>query len=342
MNQQLTLSAVPHRVEVRKPGFRTYQATVTPRPGFPQEVKVTLQTPQEARIASVPRAITTSEGQELLYITPGAFTMGASRRQQGRRANESLRSVELTQPFFISSKEITNGEFRRFQADHSSGAVKGATKSTSLEGDDQPVVDIIWEQAASYCNWLSAKESLPPAYINRDGKLVAAPPVSAGYRLPTEAEWAWIARFADGANSSKYGWGGSFPPTGRVGNFADRSASVTLANTLDQYNDGFLATAPVGSFDPNPLGLYDLAGNVAEWCHDYYTIHPSSSGEPEQDPRGPPDGEYHVIRGSSWRHASISALRLTYRDYGHQPRPDVGFRIAKYVAASEAGNVAAE
>ena len=331
-NQQLTLTAVPHQLEIRKPGFQSYQTTVTPRQGFAQEVNVTLQTLQAARIASTPRTISTSEGQELHYVLPGSFTMGASRREQGRRANESLRAVELTQPFYIGTKEVTNAEFRRFQPRHSSGVVQGLAKSFSLDGDDRPVVGVTWEQAARYSNWLSAKESLPPAYIINDGKLVTAQPVPTGYRLPTEAEWAWVTRFADGSNSSKYAWGSSFPPSEKVGNFADRSAGAVVANTLTTYNDGFLVTAPVGSFTPNPLGIYDLAGNVAEWCHDYYTIYPSTSGKPHMDPLGPQDGKYHVIRGSSWQHASISALRLTYRDYGRKARPDVGFRIARYAS----------
>jgi len=73
-----------------------------------------------------------------------------------------------------------------------------------------------------------------------------------------------------------------------------------------------------------------MGGNVAEWVHDYYTIYPAASTAVETDPLGPQDGQYHVIRGSSWMDSTISELRLTYRDYGDKARPDLGFRIARY------------
>jgi formylglycine-generating enzyme required for sulfatase activity len=113
------------------------------------------------------------------------------------------------------------------------------------------------------------------------------------------------------------------------GNYADSSAQGLLKGTINGYDDTFPVTSPVDSFDPNPLGLYNMGGNVAEWVHDLYTIYPST-GDVEIDPLGPREGELHVIRGSSWQDASITELRLTYRDYGQDARPDVGFRIARY------------
>ena len=83
------------------------------------------------------------------------------------------------------------------------------------------------------------------------------------------------------------------------------------------------------AYSPDARGISNLGGNVAEWMHDVYTIHGPSVGS-TRDPVGPEDGEFHVIRGSSWMDSSVSELRLTYRDYGTKPRPDVGFRIARY------------
>ena len=100
---------------------------------------------------------------------------------------------------------------------------------------------------------------------------------------------------------------------------------------MSAYEDGFAVAGPVGSARANPLGVYDLGGNVAEWVQDYYTIYPAHSGPPERDPMGPEDGAYRVIRGSSWRYWSVTQLRLAYRDYGDESRVDVGFRIARYV-----------
>jgi formylglycine-generating enzyme required for sulfatase activity len=86
----------------------------------------------------------------------------------------------------------------------------------------------------------------------------------------------------------------------------------------------------VQSFPANALGFLNLGGNVAEWAHDLYTITPSVEGQASRDPVGPAEGEYHVIRGASWMHATVTELRLSYRDYGKDARPDVGFRVARY------------
>ena len=152
-----------------------------------------------------------------------------------------------------------------------------------------------------------------------------------GYRLPTEAEWEYCARHEKDKASLKYPWGNSFPPTPKSGNFADASAKGLLPNYLPNYNDGYPGPAPPGVFKPNTLGLYDLGGNVAEWCHDYYTIYAYSGQNIISDPLGPKQGKHRVVKGSSWKDSSISALRLAYRDYSSGKRPDVGFRVCRYL-----------
>ena len=77
--------------------------------------------------------------------------------------------------------------------------------------------------------------------------------------------------------------------------------------------------------------MFNLGGNVAEWVHDLYTIYPSGARKVMQDPMGPTEGEFHTIRGASWMHGSVTQLRLSFRDYGNKPRPDLGFRIARYL-----------
>jgi formylglycine-generating enzyme required for sulfatase activity len=250
--------------------------------------------------------------------------MGASRREPGRRANESLREVELTRPFYLGTMEISNDQFRAFDNKHMSGAVGSA----NLELDDHPVVRVTWEEAALYCNWLSQQESLRPIYQKVDGRVVAARPLGTGYRLPTEAEWAWSARYAGRQNPVKYPWGDALPVKRRSGNYAGMTSRGLVPSTLEAYNDGYPGTAPVHSFALNPIGIYNFGGNAAEWVHDIYMIH--ASGGVDRDPIGPGEGELHVIRGSSWQDAKVTELRLTYRDYGRKPRPDVGFRIARY------------
>jgi formylglycine-generating enzyme required for sulfatase activity len=323
--QTLRLAAVPHDIEIRKSGHAPFRTTLTPMPGVPQSLEARLETLEQAAVAATPRALRTSEGQELLRVEPGRFVMGASRREPGRRANEVLREVELTRAYYLGAREVTNAELRRFEAGHLSGQIGGRT----LDLDDQPVVTVTWEDAAAYCNWLSAKEGLPPAYAVRDGKLTGVDPLSTGYRLPTEAEWAWAARFPGGQAALKYPWGETLPAAG--GNYADAAARDVLPSVLADYDDRFAVTAPVAGFAPDGQGFYDLGGNVAEWVHDVYDIRPPGGEGPERDPTGPPEGEFHVIRGASWMHSTVTELRLTFRDYGDKARPDVGFRIARYL-----------
>lgn len=325
-SQRLVLSAVEHVIEVRKPGFQTFRTAVTPRPGFPQALDVALLGEEEAKTSSIEESITTTAGQELLLVTGGRFLMGTSRREAGRRANEVVREVVLERPFYVSRREVTNREFRRFQPTHSSGTVG----RYSLDGDRQPVVSVTWEEAALYCNWLSERESLEPFYVPKGKSLVPAEPPTTGFRMPTEAEWAWVARYAASESAEKYPWGPSMPPSRKSGNYADASARGTLANVIDVYDDGYALSSPVASFPPNALGLFDLGGNVAEWTNDFYAIRSGLESEVATDPIGPDEGRYHVIRGSSWRDASTTELRWAYRDYSNKTRPDLGFRVARY------------
>src|SRR5690606_27500548 len=109
------------------------------------------------------------------------------------------------------------------------------------------------------------------------------------------------------------------------------SAAEVLPTTLVTYSDGFAASAPTGSFPADALGLFDLGGNVAEWVQDFYEIAltTDTAGKPEADPLGPTAGRFHVVRGPSWRSATVTNLRLAYRDYGADARDDLGFRIAR-------------
>jgi formylglycine-generating enzyme required for sulfatase activity len=328
--RRLRLTTRAHTLSFSKPGYVSQQITVTPRVGVSKSVDVTLKTQaqldSERKAASTPALLTTAGGQQLRLIRPdGSFTMGASRREAGRRANESARLVQLDRPFYLAEKEVSNAQFRRFRAAHNSGMAEGV----SLGGDTLPVVNVSWADAARYCNWLSDRDRLPHAYRETNGKMVAVAPMTTGYRLPTEAEWAFVARKLGRQQPARYPWSGQYPPKSPSGNFADASIADTLADTVPDYNDGFRGAAPVGSF-AGQSGFHDLGGNVAEWMHDYYAVYPGMANTLVTDPGGPVTGDHHVVRGSSWRQGSIAELRLSYRDYSREPRPDLGFRIARY------------
>ena len=326
-NQTLELPARPHDLRISAPGYADHHTKVTPRPGLTLEVRASLPTLEEARLAALRPKINTSQGQVLKLLQPSPITLGASRREAGRRANEALREVALQRLFYIAVKEVTNAEFRAFASGHDSGAYE----DQSLNKDDQPAVNLSWHDAALYCNWLSRQESLPLFYIEEFGKATGFNPQATGYRLPTETEWAWAARTqGDGAPLLRFPWGKALPPPDRHGNYADRSAGHLVGRIIFGYNDNYAVAAPVGTFAANAKGLFDLGGNAAEWVNDYYQ-HPVPEGA---GPLGPATGEYHVMRGSSWMHGTITDLRLSFRDYGIDGRQDLGFRIARFAEAA--------
>ena len=323
--ERLNLPAVPHDLEFRLKRYQPYKTRVTPRPGLAQQVNASL-TPLSTTVTTGRTDYKAGNGYPLVLVRPRSFTIGSSRREQGRRSNETLRRVRLTRPFLMGTREVTNREFRAFMAEHNSGVFD----TQSLNRDDLPVVQVTWQQAARFCNWLSDRDNLPNVYIQQGETLIAANPLPTGYRLPTEAEWEYSARYDGRQNDMRYPWGNTFPPRKKSGNFGDESAKNLFSRYIEGYNDGYVATAPPAQFQANALRLFDLGGNVAEWCHDVYNIYSRSPEKVYIDPTGPATGELWAIRGSSWRDSSISELRSAFRSYGKTKRDDVGFRVCRY------------
>ena len=273
-----------------------------------------------------------SIGQKMIRLQPGLFKMGSAGNVIGRRSNELEHRVKIDYSYYLSEKEISNEQFKRYKSSHNSGMIYGK----SLNKDKQAVVNVTWNDAARYCNWLSKKEGLPLFYkevngameaINLTGRIAGK---SNGYRMPFESEWSYAARTK---NKNRYPWRGKFPPAMGSGNFSDESAPVQLSVKIKAYNDHHAVTAPIGSYAKNTLGFYDLGGNVSEWCQDYYSPYSMSlmSGNKISDnPTGPKKGTHKVVRDSSWKDASITELRLSYRNYSRKKADDIGFRIARY------------
>jgi formylglycine-generating enzyme required for sulfatase activity len=174
------------------------------------------------------------------------------------------------------------------------------------------VKEVSWFGAARYCGWLSLQEGLPRAYAHGgDWSCNGGDPYGAtGYRLPTDAEWEYAAQYDD---ERTYPWG-------------DESPDCSRANYLPC--GGW--TSPVGSYPaaPAPLALYDMAGNVWEWCNDWFICDLGAS--PEIDPAGPSSGTTRALRGGNWLYLP-DAMRCSARDQYSPSGPNnaCGFRIAR-------------
>jgi formylglycine-generating enzyme required for sulfatase activity len=323
--QSLALPAVEHRIEVRKAGFIPFEAVLTPVPELERAVQYHL-TPSDrgrALLESAP-LIRSQIGYVLRLVPPGTFQMGSERREQGRRPNEGLRTVTLQRPFYIGVLPVTNGDFRRFRAAHASGYIE----RQSIDLDSQPVTQVSWDETAEFCNWLSKQDGLPPAYARSGTGLALTRPVARGYRLPTEAEWEYAARYGASGESYRFTWGDAPPVPPEVGNLAGSETGSSLPATLPGYRDDYPVVAPVGKFRPTALGLHDMSGNVSQWLNDYYESFVDPA--PVTDPLGPGQGTLHVVRGANWKTASVSELRLAWRDTASGPEPTLGFRLARY------------
>jgi formylglycine-generating enzyme required for sulfatase activity len=323
----LELPARKHTLELRKEGMQDERIDVDLSSNVDRTVDYKMIPVGRSRDwKPPPPALRAQSGTLLRLISGGSFTMGSERREQGRRANEFARKITLTRPFYLGTREVTNGEFRRFKADHASGFIGKRT----LDLDTQPVSNVGWSDAVEYCNWLSAQEGLPVAYQKKDGRWVLIQPMTTGYRLPTEAEWEFAARHPGvGARTQRYEWGDALPPPAGIGNLAGAEAVDEMTRVLEGWQDDYQVVAPPGKFKANGLGIFDMTGNVSEWVHDVYVSFDANAGG--MDPTGPAEGgNRHVVKGSNWRTATFADLRAAWREGVDNASQDIGFRVARY------------
>ncbi|HEY6125988.1 MAG TPA: SUMF1/EgtB/PvdO family nonheme iron enzyme [Steroidobacteraceae bacterium] len=322
----LSLPASRQHLEVRKEGFNAFVTDLVLAPGIARTIDFKLVNPKDIA-GNSPQKVVTKPGIRLIIVPGGTFQAGTDRREQGRRPNEGAHKVTLLRPFYMGEREVTNAQFRQFRPTHNTGA----TGEFSLDLDKQPVARVTWEDAAEFCNWLSTQEGLPPAYEPGEGGTFSLIiPVSNGYRLPTEAEWEYVARAASTGKPLKYPWGASLPVVSGSANVGGSEALGLLGAAIDGHKDEFPVSAAPALFAPNPLGFYDFAGNVSEWVNDRYLSFVASGAV--TDPLGPTDGKSHAYRGSNWRTVATSELRFPWREGAVVASDVIGFRVARYVA----------
>ncbi len=259
---------------------------------------------QDKTAAPTPEVVVTKSGIEMIVIPGGSFEMGG----KGASPDEMPVHKVSISPFWMDRYEVVQEEFRKYQLPDPS----------HFKGARQPLDQINWTDAALYCNERSRAEGLKPCY---DEKTWACDFTADGYRLPTEAEWEYACR---AGSSTEYNFGKSAGAMKDYAWYVQNSAATTH---------------PVGLKKPNAWGLYDMHGNVAEWCNDRYsqTYYQQSPGD---DPRGPAEGKERVLRGGAWN-SSVESCRSAYR--ASDPSIDdtclandaIGFRCVRNAPAGQ-------
>ncbi len=355
--RQAVARALAKKPEERWPSCRAFAEVVTgrslgarPAEAAAPALPMTLSLPEWLTPTTTPeKEITNDIGMKLVWIPPGTFSMGSPADEKDRDTDETQHLVTLTRGFYLGKYEVTRGEFRKFVEDdkYVTEAEKDGRggfgydpeqkafcqrkefnwRNTGFaQTDVHPVVNVSWNDAVAFCRWLSCKE----------GK---------AYRLPTEAEWEYACR---AGTTTRFEFGDDERNLKQAANIADLSLKAkwdySNLNNKDvqkyltewfekvSWDDGYAFTAPVGQFKANQFGLYDMHGNVWEWCQDWYGDYPDRA---VTDPSGPSEGSPRVFRGGGWSHWG-RYCRSAFRG-GDSPADrfdSLGFRVAQVPSGS--------
>ena len=283
--------------------------------------------------------------EDFVLIPAGTFQMGSPLDELGRQIDETEHQVTLTQGFYCQTTEVTNQQYMemaQWAYDHGYVTATSASLRDNLDGstqelldldgvceisfsggaftvdagkEDHPVLEVTWYGSVAYCDWLSLQQGLPRAYSHSTWQCNGGNPYTAtGYRLPTEAEWEYACR------------------AGSTTAFANGPITDIACNdpNLDQVgwycgNAGGW-THPVAQKNPNGWGLYDMHGNLYEWCNDWYALY----GGTVTDPTGPGTGSHRVFRGGSWSHSARGCRSADrYSSYPVLSSDYLGFRSVR-------------
>jgi len=322
----LEVLALPHTLRIQAEGYIPREERIELQSNASYSYNFNLELLNPLTGDGYAQTLRTFQDQELRLVLPKIFEMGSSRREQGRRSNEILREVEISKPFYVGIREVTNAEYREFRPEHNSGSFGGAT----LNNPNQPVVGLTWNEVAEYLNWLSIQDQLQPVYEMISGQYRPMIPLRNGYRLPTEAEWERIAKFnnSDSEEQQLFPWGNDLLASDRIANVADISTARVFQNIFNNYSDGYITSSEVDALPQDGWGLFGMGGNVSEWVQDVYSV-PMTTETLEIDPVGPLDGSFHVYKGGNWRSGTLSELRASFRGFSESSHDYLGFRIAK-------------
>ncbi len=253
---------------------------------------------------------------DLILINGGTYLMGSPETEMQRETDEVQHEVKVSD-FYIGRYEVTQKEYEEVMGDNPS----------NFEGENLPVENITWYEAIEYCNKLSEKEGLTPVYTI-DGENVSWDRSANGYRLPTEAEWEYAARAGittpfnteNSISDEEANYYGHYP----YGIEENYFTQENLETEPGQYRQ---TTVEVDSFSPNKWGLYNIHGNVAEWCFDYYGAYDLENTD---NPSGPTTGTLRVNRGGGWNDYA-KHLRCAYRasTTPDQKMSNIGFRVVR-------------
>ena len=256
----------------------------------------------------LPGLLTNSIGMKFAVISAGEFLMGSPAGEKNRSSDEHQHRVRITQAFHLGVFEVTQAQYERVMGKNPSSFSSSGTSKDKVAGKDTskfPVEKVSWDDAVEFCRRLS---NLPEERAAGNT-----------YRLPTEAEWEYACR------------AGTTTPFhfGSVLNGKQANCDGGLPYGTETKGPYLQRTMRVGSFAPNAFGLYDMHGNVYEWCADWYDSD-YYKNSPVSDPRGPSSGSYRVFRGGSWYYYA-RGCRSAYRS---RDTPDgrydsLGFRVLR-------------
>jgi formylglycine-generating enzyme len=247
-------------------------------------------------VYAMEKQVINSLNMTFVLVPPGTFTMGSQTGDMDRKRDETLHDVTISRPFYMQTTEVTVRQWREIMGSPWFFKKKGK--------EDMPVTNVSWDDCKEFIRKLNNR---------KEGV----------YRLPTEAEWEYACK---GGTDTVYGWGNAIDCAKAM--YANNTLKV--ADCVKWVRSKGLASdkpAPVESYAPNPWGLYDMPGNVWEWCQDWYGPYPKG---PVVDPQGPQSGTERVRRGGSW-YGTWKRCRCANRNFSHPANryQTTGFRLVR-------------